>query len=171
MLEKVQRKNLDILMTDTDSLCYHIRNEDIFEIIKKNEDYFDLSNYPKEHELYNKKNCKELEKMKNESPAQITEFIALRAKLYTFTVDGENKFHNKCKGVQSCVAKKLKIDEYRDVLYNRSKKTVSQNGIRSYSHELFTEQISKVALSGNDDKVYICDNNVDTRNHGHYLNK
>ena len=171
MLEKIQRKNLDILMTDTDSLCYHIRNEDIFEIIKKNEDYFDLSNYPKEHELYNKKNCKELEKMKNESPAQITEFIALRAKLYTFTVDGENKSHNKCKGVQSCVAKKLKIDEYRDVLYNRSKKIVSQNGIRSYGHELFTEQISKVALSGNDDKVYICDNNVNTRNHGHYLNK
>jgi len=171
MLEKVQRKNLDILMTDTDSLCYHIRNEDIFEIIKKNEDYFDLSNYPKDHELYNKKNCKELEKMKNESPEQITEFIALRAKLYAFTVDGENKSHNKCKGVQSCVAKKLKIDEYREVLYSRSKKTVSQNGIRSYGHELFTEKISKVALSGNDDKVYICDNNVDTRNHGHFLNK
>jgi len=57
------------------------------------------------------------------------------------------------------------------VLYSRSKKTVSQNGIRSYGHELFTEKISKVALSGNDDKVYICDNNVDTRNHGHFLNK
>jgi hypothetical protein len=47
MLKKVKRENIDLLFTDTDSLCYHIRNQDIFQIIKDNKDYFDLSDYPK----------------------------------------------------------------------------------------------------------------------------
>jgi hypothetical protein len=36
MLEKIKRENIDLLFTDTDSLCYHIRKEDIFEVIKIN---------------------------------------------------------------------------------------------------------------------------------------
>lgn len=171
MLKKVERQNIDLLFTDTDSLCYNVRNQDIFQIIKENSSLFDLSNYPKDHELYDKVNNKELGKFKNESPEQITEFIGLRAKLYTYSVEGEEKSHNKCKGVKTCEAKRLKIDDYRDVLYNRSKLPVTQNGIRSYGHELFTERVNKVALSGNDDKVFILDNNVNTRNHGHFLNK
>jgi hypothetical protein len=171
MLEKVDRENIDLLFTDTDSLCYNIRKENIFEIIKENKDLFDLSNYPKDHELYDKTNNKALGKFKNESPEQITEFIGLRAKLYTYTIDKEINSHNKCKGVKGCVAKKITIDNYRDTLYNRDKMTVQQNGIRSYSHQLYTEKVNKVALSGNDDKVYILDNNINTRNHGHFLNK
>jgi hypothetical protein len=172
MLNKVDRENIDLLFTDTDSLCYHIRKQDIFEIIKKNKSYFDLSNYPKDHELYDNANNKELGKFKNESPMQITEFIGLRAKLYTYSVDGEKKSHNKCKGVKSCVVKKeITIDDYRNTLYNRENKNVKQNGIRSYGHEIFTEQVNKIALSCNDDKVYILDDNIHTRNHGHFLNK
>ena len=41
-----------LIFTDTDSLCYHIRKQDIFKVIKKNKKYFDLSNYTKDHELY-----------------------------------------------------------------------------------------------------------------------
>jgi hypothetical protein len=172
MLKKVDRGNIDLLFTDTDSLCYHIRNQNIFEIMKENSDLFDLSNYPKNHELYDNKNNKALGKFKNESPQQITEFIGLRAKLYTYSVDGENKSHNKCKGVKSCVAKKeITIDDYRHTLYERESKRVMQNGIRSYGHELYTERVSKIALSCNDDKVFILDDNIHTRNHGHFQNK
>ena len=172
MLKKVDRKNIDLLFTDTDSLCYNIRNKDIFEVIKENKDLFDLSNYPKDHELYDDVNNKALGKFKNESPTQITEFIGLRAKLYSYTVDGEDQSHNKAKGTKQCVVKRdITINDYRDSLYNRTKKIVSQNGIRSYGHDLYTERISKVALSGNDDKVHILDNNVNTRNLGHYKNK
>ena len=171
MLKKVKRENVDLLFTDTDSLCYNIRKQDIFEIIKENKDLFDLSNYAKDHELYDKTNNKALGKFKNESPSQITEFIGLRAKLYTFTNEEDVKPHNKCKGVKKCVAKSISIDDYRNTLYNRQSMTINQNGIRSYSHQLFTEKITKVALSSNDDKVYILDNNVGTRNIGHFLNK
>ena len=66
MLKKVDRKNIDLLFTDTDSLCYKIRNQDIFEVIKENKDLFDLSNYPKDHELYDDVNNKALGKFKVE---------------------------------------------------------------------------------------------------------
>jgi hypothetical protein len=56
---------------------------------------------------------------------------------------------------------------YRDVLLNRSTKNVSQNGIRSYRHQLYTETVNKTALSCRDDKVFICDDNVHTYNFGH----
>jgi hypothetical protein len=171
MLKKVKRENIDLLFTDTDSLCYHIRKQDIFEIIKENNTLFDLSNYPKDHELYDDTNNKALGKFKNESPTQISEFIGLRAKLYTFSVDGEKKSHNKCKGVKSCVAKnEITIDDYRNTLYSRNSKSVMQNGIRSYQHEIYTEKVRKIALSCNDDKVHILDNNIYTVNHGHYSN-
>jgi hypothetical protein len=165
MMKKIERENVDLLFTDTDSLCYNVRKQDIFEIIKKNSELFDLSNYPKNHELYDGVNNKALGKFKNESPKQINEFIGLRAKLYSYTVDDENESHNKCKGVKKCVAEKnIDISNYRTTLYERQNMTVEQNGIRSYSHELYTEKISKIALSCRDDKVHICDDNVKTRN-------
>jgi hypothetical protein len=36
ILEKIKLENVKLLFTDTDSLCYHIRNQDIFKIIKEN---------------------------------------------------------------------------------------------------------------------------------------
>ena len=46
-----------------------------------------------------------------------------------------------------------------------------QNIIRSYKHKIYTETIEKIALSANDDKVYICDNNIDTLTFGSELIK
>ena len=66
MLQHVNRKNINLLFTDTDSFCYHIKETDIFEIMKNNMDEFDLSDYPKDHELYNPKNKKVIGKFKNE---------------------------------------------------------------------------------------------------------
>ena len=168
MMNKIEHKNIDLLFTDTDSLCYHIRNEDIFQIIKKNKDYFDLSNYPEDHELYDNTNNKVIGKFKNESPNQITEFVGLRSKLYSFTAENDKKKHNKCKGVKSCVVKqKLYINHYKHTLQTKESKSIQQNGIRSYGHQLFTETQTKVALSCYDDKRYICDDLVNTLSFGH----
>lgn len=168
MLKKIKRENIDLLFTDTDSLCYHIKKEDIFEVMNNNKSYFDLSEYPKDDPLYDPTNKKVIGKFKNESVKQITEFVGLRAKLYAYTVDNDNKKHLKCKGVKSCVVKsELNITRYRDCLYSRKSEKVKQNSIRSYGHQLFTETVNKTALSCKDDKVYICDNNIDTRNFGY----
>jgi len=172
MLKKIKRENIDLLFTDTDSLCYHIRKQDIFEIIKNNKSYFDLSDYPKDHELYDPTNKKVIGKFKNESISQITEFVGLRAKLYAYSVDGDDKKHIKCKGVKNCVVKKeLNIERYRNCLFSRKSDKVNQNGIRSYGHQIYTETINKTALSALDDKVFICDDNINTYNLGHKKTK
>jgi hypothetical protein len=89
MLKQIKRENIDLLFTDTDSLCYEVRKVDPFEIIKQNKNWFDLSDYPENHELYDPTNKKVIGKFKNESIEQITQFVGLRSKLYSFTVDNE----------------------------------------------------------------------------------
>ena len=156
-------------MTDTDSLCYNIRNEDPFEYIKSNKSLFDLSDYPKEHELYDATNKKVMGKFKNESIEQITEFVGLRSKLYAYTVENDCKHHMKCKGVKKYVVEqKIKLETYKDILNNRDVFQVKQNGFISDHHEIFTQMQTKIALSCRDDKIYICDNNKDCYNFGHY---
>ena len=152
MLKNIERKNIDLLFTDTDSLCYHVKNQDIFKIIKENKQFFDLSNYPKNHELYDGTNNKVIGKFKNESVKQIKEFVGLRSKLYSFIANGDDHKHNKCKGVKKYVVEnELTIDDYKHTMNSRESKKVNQNGIRSYNHQIFTETQNKTALSACDD--------------------
>jgi hypothetical protein len=119
--------------------------------------------------IHDSTNKKAIGKFKNESINQITEFVGLRAKLYAHSVDMCNKKHLKCKGVKKCVAKKeLNIDKYRNVLFNRSSTSITQNGIRSYGHQIYTESVTKTALSAHDDKVFIQNDNIHTYNFGHW---
>ena len=169
ILKKFKRENVDLLFTDTDSLCYHFKNEDPFEVIKNNKDLFDLSEYSKDSPLYDPTNKKVIGKFKNESVEQITEFVGLRSKLYAYSVDEETKDHKKCKGVKKYVVNQnLTLDLYKNVLHSRKSHEVKQNGFMSKKHEVFTLSQNKIALSATDDKVYICENNIDTYNHGHY---
>jgi hypothetical protein len=169
MLKKIERNNIDLLFTDTDSLCYNIKNQDIFEIMKDNKELFDLSNYSKDHDMYDGTNNKVIGKFKNESIKPIKEFVGLRAKLYTYTIDEENESHNKAKGVKKSVANnKLSMINYKDTLFTRESLSVQQNGIRSKQHQLYSETQTKIALSCKDDKVFICDNNINTYSFGHY---
>jgi hypothetical protein len=111
-------------------------------------------------------------KMKNESVDGvehfITEFVGLRSKLYSYKTEDADE-HNKCKGVKRCVVKHdIKFENYKHTLFNREKFPVDQNVFRSYKHQLYTENITKIALSCEDDKSYILDNNIDTLTLGHY---
>ena len=168
MLKKFKRENIDLLFTDTDSLAYHTRNQDINEIIKENKDKFDLSNYPKEHPLYDKTNMKVIGKFKNESPKEIKEFIGLRSKLYSYIVEDETHEHLKCKGVKKSASdKQLTHSNYKNTLFNRTNKNITQNCIRSYKHQLYSIQQTKIGISYNDDKVFVCDDNIHTYTFGH----
>jgi len=42
------------------------------------------------------------------------------------------------------------------------------NIIRSHKHELYTEQINKIALSAEDDKRVIMEDGISTLAYGHY---
>ena len=91
----------------------------------------------------------------------MTEFCALRAKAYSFLIDGysdndyeKNKILNKkAKGTKKFVVKReLMFKNYKDSLFNDEVITRSQQRFRSDHHRGNTEEVNKIALSSNDDK-------------------
>ena len=156
------------MMTDTDSFLYNIKNQDIYKIMDNNKDKFDLSNYPKDHFLYDSTNNKTVNKFKDEKAGlQITNAVCLRSKSYSLICENDIISKNTCKGVKQNVSKKLTINDYNDVRVNRNSKEILQNVICSKKHELYSMTQIKTALSANDDKVYICDDNIHTYNFGY----
>ena len=58
--------NLKLLFTDTDSLCYEIETEDIYQDMKEDEHLYDFSEYPFGHPLYSTQSKKKIGKMKDD---------------------------------------------------------------------------------------------------------
>ena len=54
----------ELLFTDTDSLTYEIKSEDVYEEFFKHKLLFDLSNYPKDSKFFDPVNEKVIGKMK-----------------------------------------------------------------------------------------------------------
>ena len=100
MLKKINKENLKLMMTDTDSLLYYIKKIDIYKIMHENRELFDLSNYPKNNKLYDDSNNKVYGKFKDESQGTpIKSVIALRPKLYNINYE-DTQSKNICKGVK-----------------------------------------------------------------------
>ena len=75
----------------------------------------------------------------------------------------------KCKGVKKSVIKKSILHEdYKKCLFTGKEQLRRMNVIRSYKHEIYTEEINKVALSSSDDKRHILDDGVHTLALGYY---
>ena len=61
--------------------------------------------------------------------------------------------HEKAKGTKKYVRKqKLMFENYKDCLFNNKTVYRSQERFKSYYHDVFTEEVNKIALSSNDDK-------------------
>ena len=91
--------------------------------------------------------------MKNESGGKIiTEFVTLRPRTYSYlTDDGKEDKHSK--GTKKCVIKKvIKFSDYKKCLLNDAVILKSQQRFVSKKHDIYTENINKIALSNNDDK-------------------
>ena len=59
------------MFTDTDSLVYKIKSEDVYEECFKGKELFDFSEYPVDLKFYDSTNKKVLGKMKDEFRGQI----------------------------------------------------------------------------------------------------
>ena len=65
----------------------------------------------------------------------------------------DNSEAKKVKGTKKCVIKRmLKSNDYRDCLLNNEIILKSQQRFKSERHNIYTEEINKIALSSNDDK-------------------
>ena len=161
-----------LLLTDTDSLMYEIQTEDFYKDINGDvKDRFDTSGYPPGHPsgIPSGFNKKVLGMFKDEVNGNvIDEFVGLRAKLYSYKMfEGEES--KKCKGVKKSVVKKsITYEDYKKCLTDRKPQLRKMNVIRSHKHNVFTEEVNKVALSANDDKRYILEDGINTLALGHY---
>ena len=161
-----------LLFTDTDSLMYEIQTEDFYKDISGDvKDRFDTSDYPEKHPsgIPTGINKKVLGMFKDEVAGKnIIEFVGLRSKLYSFIMEdgGESK---KCKGVKKQVVESsITHEDYKTCLTTGKEQLRKQNIIRSYDHEVYTEEVNKIALSAGDDKRYILKDGIHTLAWGHY---
>ena len=157
----------------TDSFCVAVEHPDVYAEMATFKDWFDFSEYPLDHPLYDETNRKVIGKFKDElHGACMTKFVGLRPKLYSFEyVDdsGVIKSKNTAKGVKKCVKdSKLHFADYEWCLRKMCVEQVSMNCIRSDHHKLFTYNVNKIGLSAYDDKRYICADGVATLAHGHW---
>ena len=173
----------ELLMTDTDSLVYHIQTDDFYkDINKKVKKWFDTSNYPKNHlsGIKTGVNKKENGKIKDEAGGlTIVEFVALCAKLYALKVrQNEEALKNishkkllfkgkeeerKAKGVKkSVIQNSLSFEDYKKCLFSEEKQMRQMNIFRSKYHDVYSTTVNKVAPSANDDKRLVCENKINT---------
>ena len=161
-----------LLFTDTDSLMYEIQTEDFYKDISEDVKHkFDTSNYPPNHPsgIPSGFNKKVLGMFKDEAGGKvIDEFVGLRAKLYSYKMfEGEES--KKCKGAKKSVVKKsIAHEDYKECLFTGKEQLRRMNVIRSHKHEIYTEEVNKVALCPSDDKRHILDDGVYTLALGHY---
>ena len=171
-IKPMYKDKAKLLFTDTDSLMYEIETEDFYKDISGDvKNRFDTSDYPDNHPsgIPTGINKKVLGMFKDEAMGKsIKEFVGLRAKLYSYKMDkGEES--KKCKGIKKRVVEKsITHEDYKTCLLTGKEQLRKMNIIRSYNHEVYTEEVNKVALSAEDDKRYIMDDGIHTLAWGHY---
>ena len=159
--------------TDTDSLMHEIETDDFYKDISGNVlTSFDTSNYPKDHPSGNTTgvNKKVIGMLKDEvGGRQTSEFVGLRTKLYSYVLDSSNEQEKKFRGVKKAVVNKdINFQDYEDCRINGGKKMRVMNLIRSRDHDIYTEEVNKIALSREDDERNILPNRIDNLALRHY---
>ena len=156
---------------DTDSFIMNIKTNDFYNDIANDvENRFDTSNYEVNRPLPTGKNKKIIGLMKDELGGKIiTEFVTLRPKTYSFLTD-DGKEDKKAKGTKKCVIKKMiKFNDYKKCLLNDEVMLKPQQRFISKKHDVYTENINKIALSNNDDKRIVLSNKITSYPYGYVL--
>ena len=97
----------------------------------------------------------------------ITEFVTLRPKTYSFLTD-DGKEDKKARGTKKCIIKKkVKFNDYKKCLFNDELILKSQQRFISKKHDVYTENINKIALSNNDDKRIVSSNKISSYPYGY----
>ena len=101
------------------------------------------------------KNKKVIGLMKDELGGKVmTELVALRPKSYSYSMDDDSEA-KKAKETKTCVMKRMfKFNYYKDCLLNNGIIFKSQQRFKNEAHNVYTEEVNKIALSSNVIKDY-----------------
>ena len=165
--------NVKLCYMDMDSFIMNIKANDFYKDISNDvENRFDTSNYEvntsETRPLPTGKNKKIIGLMKDELGGEIiTEFVTLRPKTYSFLTD-DGKENKKAKGTKKCVIKKkIKFNDYKKSLFSDELILKSQQRFISKKHDVYTENVNKIALSNNGDKRIVSSNKISCYPYGY----
>ena len=161
--------NVKFCYMDTDSFIMNIKTNGFYKDIANDvENRFDTSNYVVNRPLPMGRNKKVIGLMKDELGGKIiTEFVSLRPKTYSYLTD-DGKDDKKAKGTKKCVIKKMiKFNDYKKCLLNDKVILKSQQRFISKKHDVYTENINKIALSNNDDKRTVSSDKITSYPYGY----
>ena len=154
---------------DRDNFIMNIKTNDFYEDIANDvENRFDTSNDEVNRPLPMGKNKKIIGLMKDELGGKIiTEFVTLRPKTYTYLTD-DGKEDKKAKGTKKCIIKKMiKFNDYKKCLLNDEVVFKSQQRFICKKHDVYTENIKKIALSNDDDKRIVSSDKITSYPYGY----
>ena len=160
--------NFKLCYMDTDSFIMDIKANDFYKDITNDvENRFDASNHEVNRPLPMGKNKKVIGLMKDELGGKIiTEFATLRPKTYSYLTD-DGKENKKAKRTKKFVIKKMiKFNDHKKCLLNDEVILKSQQRFVRKTHDVYTENINKIALSNNDDKRIILSNKITSYPYG-----
>ena len=151
--------NCKLLMTDTDSLMSEVKTEDFYNDIREDvRERFDTSNFPQNH-------SSGILRTKDECGGKISQnFVDFEQNCMLSRKMKERR--NDARGVKKLVVSKSIHLDYKRCLFTGREEHRKMNVIRSREHELFTEQVNKIALSANDDKRIIQPGKIQTLAYG-----
>ena len=155
----------------TDSFVVNIKTKDFYKDIAENvKERLDTSNYIYDRPLPTGVNKKVIGLMKDELGGDIiTEFVALRPKAYSYITNDYIEM-KKAKGTKKCVVKKmLRFEDYKKCLFSNEKVLKSQQRFKSENHEVYTENMNKIALSCDDDKRIVISDRITSYPYGYIL--
>ena len=154
--------NIKLCYMDTDSFIMNIKTEDFYKDITNDvEKRFDTSNYEVNRPLPTGENKKVIGLMKDELGGKIiTEFVTLRPKTYSYLTD-DCKEDKKAKGTKKYVVKRMiKFNDYKNCLLKDEVILKLQQKFISKKHDVYTENINKIALSNNDNKRIVSSDKI-----------
>ena len=161
--------NIKLCYMGTDSFVMNFKTEDFHKDIANDvEKRFDTLNYEVNRPLTTGKNKKVIGLMKYELGGKIiTEFVTLRPKTYSYLTN-DCKEDKKAKGTKKCVIKRMiKFNDYKNCLLKDEVILKSQQKFISKKHDVYTENINKIALSNNDDKRIVSSDKVTSYPYGY----
>ena len=147
----------------------NIKTEDFYKDIANDlEKRFDTSNYEVDRPLPTGKNKNVIGLMKDELGGKIImECVTLKPTTYSYFTDG-GKEDKKAKGTKKCEIKRMiKFDDYKKCLLNGEVILKSQQRFFSNKHDVYTENINKIALSNNDEKRILSSDKITSYLYGY----
>jgi hypothetical protein len=159
-----------------DSLVYYIQTDDFYNDLVNNSnllDRMDTENLPRDHPCYIAERKKIPGLFSDETGGRtIREFIALRAKSYSYIL--EDKETIKAKGVRKHVVKnQMTFKDHMNCLFAEDDKDKSNQyreniSIRSFDHNIKTIKSNKLCFNRLDDKRIAQSDRIHTYAHGHF---